>query len=146
CLDRPRRVLGSAVALLVIIKLVHGFFGRGVEFFPNVEPETAIVVIHGRGNLSLDEKDALVRGVEKQVLAMPEFKSVYCRVGPQEAQLTQSLDAIGSLTLEFVDWQQRRPAHVILEDMRQRLSTIPGIRVEVMPERAGPSKGKQIQV
>ncbi len=36
----------------------YGKFGKGVEFFPNVEPDYGLLYVKARGNLSIEEKDA----------------------------------------------------------------------------------------
>ena len=80
-LHRPGLILGLALGLLVAVIGAYGKFGNGVEFFPKVEPDYGQVVIHGRGNLSLDEKDRLVRAVEERVLKYPGLRTVYTRSG-----------------------------------------------------------------
>ena len=67
-LRHPGTTLALAVLLLVAVQVAYGKFGRGVEFFPKVEPDYGQVIVHGRGNLALDEKDRLLAAVEKQVL------------------------------------------------------------------------------
>ena len=54
--------------LLVAVPVAYGKFGSGVEFFPNVEPDYGQVIVHGRGNISLDEKNRVIAEVEKRVL------------------------------------------------------------------------------
>ncbi len=46
--------------------MAYGQLNHGVEFFPSVEPDYGQVIVHGRGNLSLAEKDKAVRQVEKK--------------------------------------------------------------------------------
>ncbi len=82
-LHRPGLTLTLAVALLFVVQTAYGKFGRGVEFFPSVEPDYGQVIVHARGNLSLDEKDRLMGEVEKHVLDFPGVKTVYTRVGEQ---------------------------------------------------------------
>src|SRR5690606_27272410 len=55
-------------------------------------------------------------------------------------------DVIGVITLDFRNWQQRRTAPTILEDIRQRTANIPGIIVEPRKQDEGPPTGKPIQV
>src|SRR5262249_28165511 len=62
----PGTALALAALLLVVVQVAYGEFGRGVEFFPKVEPDYGQVVVHARGNLSLDEKNRLVGEVEKR--------------------------------------------------------------------------------
>ena len=60
-LRHPSWNVVAVTALLAVIFMSFNKFGRGVEMFPNVEPEFASVDIRARGDLSTDEKDVLVR-------------------------------------------------------------------------------------
>jgi multidrug efflux pump len=146
-LRHPGMTLALAAFLLVAVQMAYGKFGRGVEFFPNVEPDYGQVVVHGRGNLSLDEKDKLVAEVEKRVLDFPGIKTVYARIGEQPRGMGElSEDTIGVILYEFADWRTRAPAHTIMDQIRDRTADIPGILVEVTAPRAGPPTGKPIQI
>jgi multidrug efflux pump len=137
------------MAVVLLFAVIGGYskFGHGVEFFPEVEPDYGQVIVHARGNLSLDEKDAAVRAVEKKVLATQGLKTVYTRVGEQPRGSTDiAEDAIGVIQFEFADWQARKPAHVIMDEIRKETHDIPGILTEVTAPRAGPPTGKPIQV
>ena len=147
CVGHPGLTLASALFLLVTVIKAYGVFGKGVEFFPNVEPDYGIVQIHARGNLSITEKDAMVRRVEERVLPMKELKTVYARSGEgQKGSSEVSEDTIGSIQFEFVDWQHRRPAHVIMEEIRTNTADIAGVSIEVTAPKGGPPTGKAIQV
>lgn len=146
-LRHPGMTLGAALFLLIAVIAAYGKFGHGVEFFPSVEPDYGQVIVHARGNLSLDEKDAAIREVEKSVLGTPGLKTVYTRVGEQprgSSEITE--DTIGVIQFEFADWQTRPPAHIIMDKIRGETSHIAGILVEVTAPRAGPPTGKPIQV
>ena len=143
----PGSTLLLALALLIGVQTAYGKFGNGVEFFPAVEPDYGQVVIHGRGNISLDEKDRLVRAVEERVLKYPGLRTVYTRSGEQPRQSNElSEDTIGVIQFEFADWRARPPAHEIMDGIRAQTADIPGIMVEVTAPRAGPPTGKPIQV
>ena len=40
---------------------IHPKFGKGIEFFPAVEPDYAEVVVHARGNLSINDKNMIMK-------------------------------------------------------------------------------------
>jgi multidrug efflux pump len=144
---RPGLTLALAAFLLVGVQVAYAKFGHGVEFFPSVEPDYGQVLIHARGNLSLDEKDRLVRQVEQKVLATKGLKTVYARAGEQprtSSDVTE--DTIGIIQFEFADWKVRPPAHEIMDKIRTETADIPGIMVEVTAPRAGPPTGKPVQV
>jgi multidrug efflux pump len=146
-LRRPGLTLALAAGLLVAVQVAYGKLGHGVEFFPDVEPDYGQVIIHARGNLSIDEKDRLVRQVEDRVLKFKSLQTVYTRAGTQpqgNQELTE--DTIGVIQFEFVDWKLRPKAHQIMNEIREKTADIPGIQVEVTAPRAGPPTGKPIQV
>src|SRR3989440_1917829 len=146
-LRHPGMTLLLALGLLIGVQMAYGKLGRGVEFFPKVEPDYGQVVIHGRGNLSLEEKDRLVRSVEERVLKFSGLKTVYTRAGEQPRQNNElGEDTIGVIQFEFDHWQHRPPAHKIMDAIREKTADIPGILVEVTAPRAGPPTGKPIQV
>jgi multidrug efflux pump len=146
-LRRPGTTLALAALLLVAVLFAYGKFGRGVEFFPKVEPDYGQVIVHARGNLSLEEKNRLVGAVEKRVLAFDGLKTVYTRIGEQPRGMSElTEDTIGVIQFEFADWRSRAPAHEIMDAIRAKTADIPGILVEVTAPRAGPPTGKPIQV
>lgn len=136
----PWRNVGLVSVILLGIYVSFVAFGRGVEYFPDVEPPFAMVDIRARGDLSIDEKDYLVRQVEERLDGMPEIEFLYAKTS--DVRGTQ--DQIGSLTLNYVDWDQRRPSNEILADVRQRTADLAGISIETRNPDAGPPQGKPI--
>ncbi|GAB6042908.1 efflux RND transporter permease subunit [Endothiovibrio diazotrophicus] len=145
-LHHPVKILLAAFAILIGGYTAYGLFGNGVEFFPDVEPEQVVVHIHARGNLSALERDALVREVEGRILDMAELKSVYSRSGERFGNQEVAEDVIGVIQLELVDWQRRRKASQIMDEIRERTADIAGIHIEVRKPEAGPPVGKPVQL
>ncbi|HEX6141631.1 MAG TPA: efflux RND transporter permease subunit [Geminicoccaceae bacterium] len=145
-LRRPVLVLVGAVLVAVGSYASYGLFGRGVEFFPDVEPEMARLQIHARGDLSVHERDRLVHEFEERILDVPGIDTVYTRtsVGFDGEDIDE--DVIGLILLEFDDWRERAPAADILAEIRGRTSDLAGIQLEVRKGEAGPPVGKPIQV
>lgn len=143
----PFIVLTLAVATLVAVPYTYGKVGKGVEFFPNVEPDYGLLYVKARGNLSITEKDALVKLAEERILGWPGLKTVYTRVGAGgQAGNEGPADAIGVIQYEFVDWRERKNANEILTDLRAATKGIPGVDIEVSVPAAGPPTGKAIQI
>ncbi len=151
-LRHPAKVLLAAVLVLVAVMWSYGTFGRGVEFFPDVEPQNAVLQLHARGNLSVDERDHLVRQVEQVVLAVQrehgEFHAITAQSMASSGQRggEEAEDLIGKITLEFTDWFSRRPANEILTEIRERSEIFAGVQVEARKEEAGPPVGKPVQI
>ena len=143
-LQRPWGNVGAVTAILVVVYVAFFTLGRGVEFFPDVEPPFATIDIRARGDLSTDEKDRLVRQVETYVLGLDEVESVYAKVGGNEQGAAE--DHIGTITLNFIDWDERRPADEILTDIRESVSGLVGINIQSQKPREGPQRGKPIVI
>jgi multidrug efflux pump len=147
-LKHPGKVLMAAAGLLVGVQWYYASHGNGVEFFPDVEPQLAQLHVHARGNLSVWEKDALVREVEDRILGIRGLKAVYARTAGrgQEGGSDVAEDVIGTVLLEFLPWDRRRKADVILAEVLDRTADLAGITVEPRKAEAGPPIGKPIQI
>ncbi|RMJ05665.1 Cobalt-zinc-cadmium resistance protein CzcA [Marinobacter litoralis] len=144
-LQRPGLTLLGALVLIILIYAAYGRFNYGVEFFPSVEPDSAQVQVRARGDLSVWERDAIVREVESHLQHMPEVKALYARSMLATGN-NMAPDVIGVLQFQFTDWYTRRPATEILEDFRERTSGIPGIELEFRKQEGGPADGKPIEL
>src|SRR6201988_4725884 len=146
-LRHPGTTLALVAFLLIAVPVAYGKLGMGVELFPDVEPDYGQVIVHGRGNLSLEEKDRQVRAVEERVLQTKGLQTVYTRAGEQPRGMDGiSEDTIGVIQFEFSDWKTRPPAHVIMDGIRAATSDLAGIMVEVTAPKGGPPTGKPVQV
>jgi multidrug efflux pump len=143
----PVLVLLAAAIIAVSAYTAYGTFGRGIEFFPDVEPEIASLHIHTRGDLSANERDALVYEVEERLLDIDGIETMYARTSVGfTGEDNVDEDVIGIILLEFEHWRVRRPAAEILAEAREKVADLAGIKLEVRKEAAGPPVGKPLQV
>jgi multidrug efflux pump len=143
----PVIMLFLALGVLFAVPFAYGKFGKGMEFFPNVEPEFGLLYVKARGNLSIAEKDALVAQAEARILGWPGIATVYTRTGGGGGAGNEvAPDVIGTIQYEFVDWRERKEANAILADLRVAMVGIPGVDIEVSVPQAGPPTGKAIQI
>ena len=143
----PVQTLAVAVVITGGLFVAYAELGRGVDFFPEIEPRFAQIQVQARGDLSVWEADTLVRSVEGRLLDRPTLKTVYARtIGSPQDRLAQDYaeDVIGVIQLEFVDWQQRPRAVEILDRLRADLADIPGVRLQFLTESGGPQEGKPV--
>ena len=103
-LRHPGKTLFVSLVIIFMSYGAYGIFGKGVEFFPDVEPDNAQVLVHARGDLSIHEKDALLKQVEKRFYGMPELQSVYARSFNQ-AFSGVAEDVIGSIQFQFIGYR-----------------------------------------
>ncbi|WP_417673596.1 efflux RND transporter permease subunit [Roseibium sp.] len=153
--------IGNIVMLVVMIGgsvMIFGAFAgnpTGVEFFVDEEPDQAVVLVSGRGNLSARESLQLVEAVEREVLQIPGIKNVVTSAkapgGSGGGQVLGGVqdkpaDVIGELQLELADFCCRREAKQIFAEIRERTAPLPGIKVETRKIEGGPPTGKDLQL
>ena len=138
-LNHPGKVLGLAVVLLVFSYVAYALLGKGVEFFPSTDPDYVQIQVHARGDLSIHEKDDLMRNVESRLLGMEAIRAVYTRTGSGGNGAAE--DQIGSVQLEFIEWEKRPETSSLIRSIRTRLADIPGVRVQIQEEESGPGGG-----
>ncbi|MCP5004117.1 MAG: efflux RND transporter permease subunit, partial [Planctomycetes bacterium] len=145
-LKRPGRVLLLALAMLVGVQFAYLKLGKGIEFFPSIEPDFASVLVHARGNLSIYEQDELVKDVEDRILNVDGIKTMYTRIGKSQKVSDLAEDVIGQIQIEFTDWDTRKPAREILNEIRDKTGTLAGIFIEAREQKAGPAGGKAVEI
>ena len=110
----------------------------GMQFFPEVEPEGGNIIVRGYGDLSIYEKDDLMREVENALQDMPEIETLYARTGGQ--------NRIGRIRYNLVDWKERRKASEVIKEMKTRTAHISGVEIEIGKDESGMGGGKDLQI
>ena len=145
-LGHPAKVLGVVILAFIGVQFLYGALGKGVEFFPEVDPEFATIMVRMRGNLSVQEMDQLVREVEERIYDVDGIETITARSGISFQGDGITEDTHGLIQLEFKDWQERRPGKEILQEIADKTEDFPGIIVEQRSVEAGPPSGKDIQI
>lgn len=144
-LHHPAKIFAGSIGILIAVFMLYGAVGPGVEFFPEVEPENAKVQVRARGNLSINEQDAMMRQVESRILGTEGVKTFYTRVG-KEQNSEEAEDIVGTISLEFKDWRERLWSYEIFDIMREKTQDIAGVIIDYRKEEEGPPTGKPVQL
>ncbi len=149
-------IMVAVLGLLVLVFSFVFYASRNIptEFFPATEPDSANVYIKARGNLSINEKDGLVREVEDVIYDLArqngEFSAISATSqsgGATNSAIPESEDTIGSVQLTFVDYFNRqRPIADVLQEIRDRTDHFAGVQVEILAVAGGPPSGKAVQL
>ncbi|WP_306115185.1 MULTISPECIES: efflux RND transporter permease subunit [unclassified Roseovarius] len=175
----PIAPLLSFCAIFVLVGSVTMYFinnNRGVEFFVDSQPENALVYVKARGNLSLDQKDALVDQAEKIVLAHPNIKSAFAFAGDgglnnNTGGAEAPLDTVGQVQIELYPWEERPTAYETwftipilgididrkvsspetdgnktIDELTAALKKIPGVQIEILALEQGPASAKPVHL
>ncbi|MFA0171456.1 efflux RND transporter permease subunit [Vibrio splendidus] len=129
-IKHPFKILISAIVLSIAVGFTYSKAGLGAEFFPEVDPPFFNVKVRSHGDLSIQEKDLIMRDIERKMLNHDEFDTVYTRTGGD--------DQIGLISITPVDWQYRRSVKAIIEELKAQTDQYAGVEIEYKFPDAGP--------
>ncbi len=145
---------------------------RGVEFFVETEPEQATTYVRARGNLSLAEKDEMVREVEEIIAKHPAAMNLFSFAGEGGLNIggpggsQAPADTIGQVQFEIIPWEDRPTQNeswffgkltrqvtaneydgdYVIEELNAELANLPGIFAEIQPLEQGPGSSKPVHL
>ncbi|GAB4491784.1 MAG: multidrug efflux RND transporter permease subunit VmeK [Parvularculaceae bacterium] len=144
---RPFLVLAAAGIALWSILIVFDRAAPNVEYFIETDPDQIYVLVQARGNLSAQERLALVLDVEERLHDVEGVKGLYTSTGNDFGRDgTTPADTIGRVFVELLPYAERRSGREIMREIEWLVRDVPGVRVEVSEPPAGPPVGKDIQL
>jgi multidrug efflux pump subunit AcrB len=150
-----------AALLLVATGLLYARLGRGLEFFPDIDPDRGMVNLRFPQGTNLRETDRLAREIERKIEpyrdrgdaeGRGDIKHVIANVGSAGGGNVffgggSSGPHVASVTLVFTDYEQRaRPSAQAVADIRRELRHLAGAEIKVEKEKDGPPTGAPVAV
>jgi multidrug efflux pump len=137
-IQHPWKILLAAIVVAIVSFTAYFLSGLGTEFFPNVDVKGINVTVRSAGNMSIYEKDQVVRKVENRLLDMEAIETLYVRTGGR--------DQIGYMRLNLTDWHLRPHSDEVLKETQARLKGMSGMDIEITLDQNGPQSGKDLQI
>mgnify|MGYP000091052999 FL=1 len=104
--------IGAVGFAIVMVFATFSENNHGVEFFVDSEPEQASAYVRARGNISLHEKDEMVRAAEDMIMQHHAVINVFSFAGDGGLNTDSSgtqlpPDTIGQVQFEIIPWEDR---------------------------------------
>jgi multidrug efflux pump len=151
-LNNPGTTLFVCLCLLVGVAILYAKIGQGSEFFPEGDPERAVIDVRTPQGTSIYETDRIIRDIEKRTSRYQEWiQHMITNVGSSAAGNNIMASAGGAhlanITLVFHDYAERtRPSTEVITELRRDLADIPGAEIKVDLEQGGPVTGAPVTV
>ena len=152
-LKNPGKTLFLSVCILFGLMILYGKIGQGVEFFPQGDPERAVIDIRAPQGTNIRETDRIVRLVEQRLEPYkPWLEHIITNVGAAGGGVINLAATVGgphlaNISLVFYDFTERkRPSMEIIAAIRQDIADISGAEIKVEREKHGPSTGAAVTV
>ena len=151
-LENPGLTLFLAMCLLVGLMTLYGKIGKGTEFFPEGDPERAMIDVRAPQGTNIRETDRIVRIIEQRIRPYkPYIEHVITNVGGSGGGMDLVASAGGphlaNVTLVFYDFAERqRPSMDIIAEIRKDIDDISGAEIKIEREEDGPPTGDPVAV
>jgi len=151
-LENPALTLFLAVCLLFGLVTLYAKIGKGTEFFPQGDPERAVIDVRTPQGTNIRETDRIIRLIEDRIKPYePWIEDIVTNVGSSGGGLDIMASAGGphlaNISLIFYDFAVReRPSMEIIAGIRQAIADISGAEIKVERQRDGPPTGAPITV
>ena len=151
-LDHPPLTLFLAVCLLTAMVILYAKIGKGTEFFPEGDPERAMIDVRAPQGTNIHETNRIVSLIEERIEPyQPYIKHIVTNVGSSGGGLDIMASTGGphlaNITLTFYDFVDRkRPSTEIIADIRKDIADIAGAEIKIEREEEGPPTGAPITV
>jgi len=135
---------------LVLVVVAYVNYGRGVVFFPDVEPRSARVNIVAPQGTNIETTNKLALQVEQVVRGLPDIKYYVASVGAGGGSMFgfgSSGSNVATVAVEFVDRRERKQSsEATIDQFRNKLKDFVGAEVHVEEEKHGPPTGPPVNV
>lgn len=127
-LDRPKFVIGIAVAMIIASIAIVPFFGT--EFLPPFNEGSFTVNLSAPAGTSLEESNRIGTRAEELLMQVPEVKYVSRRTG--RAELDEHVEPVSNseIEVELIE-NPERSRDEILADIREKLDILGGVSVNI---------------
>lgn len=126
-LKHKKTVVSSTIVLFVVTSGI--FLTLGSSFLPPFNEGSFTINISSLPGISLEESDKIGRKAEEILLAIPEIKTVARNTG--RAELDEHALGVNVSEIEAPFELDRRTHRELLNDIRDRLSVIAGVNIEI---------------
>lgn len=117
----------TAIGLLLVALALLFTIGR--SFLPNFNEGSYTISLSTLPGISLDESDKLGRQAEQQLMSIPEIQTVARKTG--RAELDEHAFGVNTSEIEAPFILKDRSRQELLDEVRQKLSTLPGMSIEI---------------
>jgi len=141
-------ILILAFLMLIFAIVAFGFWGKGVEFFPRVEPNRAFVTVKAPEGTNLDASNELVKTIEKKLSPYDDIQYVIATVGVGGSPGQESAGThMSRVSMDFVDARERKgKSSEIIRQGRRAFRSIVGAEITIKEEEHGPPTGPPVNL
>lgn len=125
--EHKKAVLGSTFTVFLVA--LGLFFTLGRSFLPGFNEGSFTINVSTLPGISLEESDKIGQRAEELLMQVPEIQTVARKTG--RAELDEHALGVNVSEIEAPFELKKRPREEVMDDVREKLSTIKGANIEI---------------
>jgi multidrug efflux pump subunit AcrB len=147
----PKTTILLGFIVLVASIAIYGWFGHGVELFPETDPDAAYIDIKGPVGMRLEATNEIATQLEQTAGEITDVNTILANVGVSTSStgLVGSFDTKneGRIYIDFKDFEERsQPSLKTFRESVDKVKYITGADVKLDKEDEGPPVGEPVEV
>lgn len=140
--------ISLTVLLLFLVFIIYGMFSKGVEFFPQIEPQQAYIYVNMPVGTNLEKSDEVSKVVEEKLPAFKDLEYYLTNVGSEIGEgFGSDVSNKSTITLSFYDKADRsQSSFKTIEEIREAISNITTADVRIQKQTGGPPTGPPVNI
>jgi len=145
-------VVGSTFGALLGMAITYNYIGKGIEFFPETEPNQAYIDVDTPIGTKLDVSNEIVRQAETIIQDIQDMSQYVASVGASPNPQEMGRGGGGTphksrIIVDFVDREFRsKSSFITVESLRVKMKELIGADVEIITPQPGPPTAAPVNI
>ena len=142
--------IGGTFFVLIVVFVLFGMFSKGVEFFPNVEPQQAYIYITFPQGTNIDLTNDAAMKIEEKLKSYKDIEYYVTNVG---SEIGAGFGGggekvnVATITINFRDKALREQSSFkTLDDIRESIKGLTTAEVRLQKQNSGPPTGPPVNI
>jgi multidrug efflux pump len=140
--------IGGTFAFLIFIFIIYGMFNKGMEFFPEVEPQQAYIYVTLPQGSSVQKTNEITTQIEQKLKGYNDLDYYVSNVGSEIGEMgSGNKTNVATITLNFKDKLEREQSSFeTIEQIREAITGISTADIRLVKQSGGPPTGPPVNI
>ncbi len=140
--------IGGTFALLIAVFVVYGALNKGIEFFPQVEPQQAYIYVTLPQGSSVQKTNEITAQIEERLKGYNDLDYYVSNVGSEIGDFGGGNKTnVSTITLNFKDKLEREESSFItIDKIREAITGISTADIRLVKQSGGPPTGPPVNI
>lgn len=141
-------VIGGTFSFLIVVFIIYGNFNKGIEFFPEIEPQQAYIYITLPDGTNIERTNEITLQIEEKLKGFNDLDYYVSNVGSEIGDFGGGNKTnVATITLTFKDKADRvQSSFLTFDQIRDSVTGITTADIRLAKQQGGPPTGPPVNI